>query len=116
MIFFYYSITGSVAWARNKVLSRIESESTPWYRTNIGEPLGQIYGYKAIGLYQTQEQLDNRPFVGNGVQRLGDIMYEDINGDGKITQDGDKVKISAQHFTRVKLLSVYGLQLERVPI
>lgn len=53
---FYYSITGSVAWARNKVLSRIESESTPWYRTNIGEPLGQIYGYKAIGLYQTQEQ------------------------------------------------------------
>ena len=90
---FYYSITGSVAWARNKVLSRIESESTPWYRTNIGEPLGQIYGYKAIGLYQTQEQLDNRPFVGNGVQRLGDIMYEDINGDGKITQDGDKVKI-----------------------
>lgn len=90
---FYYNITGSVAWARNKVLSRIESESTPWYRTNIGEPLGQIYGYKAIGLYQTQEQLDNRPFVGNGVQRFGDIMYEDINGDGKITQDGDRVKI-----------------------
>ncbi|MDR0939366.1 MAG: TonB-dependent receptor [Mediterranea sp.] len=89
---FDYRLSGSVAWARNKVLARNEGEDTPWYRTAIGQPLGQLYGYKAIGLYQTQEDLDSRPYFGNQIQRLGDIMYEDVNGDGRITY-ADAVKI-----------------------
>lgn len=88
-----YHFDGTFAWAKNRVLSRVESPGTPWYQSAIGNPIGQLYGYRAIGLYQTQEQLDNRPTGPGGTQNLGDLMYEDINGDGKISLDGDVVKI-----------------------
>ena len=90
---FFYRLSGNFAWAKNRVLERNQSESTPWYRSAIGNPMGQLYGFKAIGLYQTQAQLDNRPVGPGGTQNLGDIMYEDINGDGKIDMSGDFVKI-----------------------
>ncbi len=47
----------------------------------VGQPLGSFYGYKSIGIYQTGESTP------------GSIKYADINGDGSITQDGDRVVI-----------------------
>lgn len=79
-----YSVDGYLTYAKNKVLSRLQSSNLPEWQSLIGHPIGEIRGFKAIGLYQTQEQLDNRPEGPGGTQRLGDIMYEDINGDGKI--------------------------------
>ncbi len=87
-----YSLIGSLAWAKNKVLSRQISEGIPWNRNEIGRSLGIIYGYKAIGLYQTQAQLDNSPAAPSGTKSLGDLIYNDYNGDGRIDQN-DFVKI-----------------------
>lgn len=47
----------------------------------VGHALGSFYGYKSVGIYQTGEATP------------GSIKYADINGDGKITQDGDRVVI-----------------------
>ncbi|MBO9701310.1 MAG: TonB-dependent receptor [Sporocytophaga sp.] len=47
----------------------------------VGQPLGSFYGYKSIGIYQTGEATP------------GNIKYADINGDGQITQDRDRVVI-----------------------
>lgn len=88
-----YSLTGSLAWARNKILSRRINDDHPMYRAVLGQPIGAIYGYKAIGLYQTQEQIDNSPTAPSGMKRLGDLMYADINGDGKIESSQDFIKI-----------------------
>jgi hypothetical protein len=63
------------------------------YRAILGKTMGTLYGFKAIGLYQTQEDIDNSPTAPSGTKRLGDIMYADINGDGKIDAAGDFVKI-----------------------
>ncbi len=90
---FRYSIKGNVSWARNKVLKRTQSENVPSWQNIIGQPIGGIYGFNATGLYQTQEQIDNRPTGPGGVQRLGDLMYEDYNGDGKI-DTYDQVRIA----------------------
>ena len=49
-----------------------------------------------MGLFQTQEEIDNAPRHPSKV-RLGDIRYEDINGDGRITVD-DKVEIASSRF------------------
>jgi len=87
-----YSLVGSLAWAKNKVLSRQISEGTPWNRNEIGRSIGIIYGYEAIGLYQTQAQLDNSPAAPSGTKNLGDLIYKDVNGDGRIDQN-DFVKI-----------------------
>jgi hypothetical protein len=57
---------------------------------------------KAIGIYRTQADLDKYPHL-QGAQ-LGDLIYEDYNGDGKITAD-DKVRTE---YGNVPLLT-YGV-------
>lgn len=88
-----YALTGNLSWARNRVLSRRIADNHPSYRAILGEPLGSIYGFQALGLFQTQEQVDNYPTAPSGWAGLGEIMYKDIDGDGKIDRDHDYVKI-----------------------
>lgn len=91
-----YNLNANLTWARNKLLSRTLNANMPSWKNTIGLPLGGIYGFHAVGLYQTEEQLRNRPTGPGGIQRLGDLMYEDINGDGKIDED-DQIRIANSH-------------------
>ena len=60
-----------------------------------GYPLNSIFGYQYVGKIQTEEQLKKykeKYLMSNTIDlpsviRLGDNMYEDVNGDGKLTQD-----------------------------
>ena len=53
--------------------------------TVIGEPIGNFYGYKQIGVFKDQADLDSYPhFVDS---RPGDVKFEDVNNDGKINPD-----------------------------
>lgn len=88
-----YNLTGNLSWARNRVLSRKISDNHPGYRAILGQPLGSLYGFQALGLFQNQSQVDNYPTAPSGWADLGEIMYRDINGDGKIEKDHDYVKI-----------------------
>ena len=88
-----YSLTGSLSWARNRVLAKHLADDHPMYRAVLGQPMGSVYGFKAIGLFQTEEQIANTPTAPSGEKRLGDLMYADINGDGKIDSSKDFVKI-----------------------
>ena len=73
-----------------------------------GRTVGEIWGYKTIGIAKTQEEMDaHLTALPNGGQnalgsnwKAGDLMFEDVNGDGKInsgsntlTDDGDLVVI-----------------------
>jgi TonB-linked SusC/RagA family outer membrane protein len=49
----------------------------------VGQPINSFLLYKAIGVYQTQAEVDTEPKLSN--TRVGDIKYQDMNGDGKIT-------------------------------
>ena len=57
-------------------------------KTIVGQPVGQFYGYQAVGIIRTNEQLANAPipFTGNKAvkSQLGDIEYVDQNKDGLI--------------------------------
>lgn len=53
----------------------------------IGKPLGTIYTYKVIGMWQ-QEDLDNGTIMEG--MRPGDYKLEDVNGDGKIDSENDR--------------------------
>jgi TonB-linked SusC/RagA family outer membrane protein len=106
---FYYRITGNFSWARNHVLAINHSESTPWYRNPLGQPIGQYFGFRAKGLYQTQEELDNAPIGPEGTYKLGYIKYDDINGDGKIDVTHDFVKIG--HGTTPEITYSLGIDL-----
>ena len=74
-------------------------------RTQIGQAANVFYGYKTLGVFSTTEEAkaagkpgtDGLYFMAdNGVDknyfRAGDVHFDDINGDGMITED-DRVVI-----------------------
>ena len=87
------NVEGHVAFAKNKVLSRIVSDNRPSYRALIGESIGARYGFQALGLFQSLEEIDNYPTAPSGTLRLGDIKYLDVNGDGIISSTYDYIKM-----------------------
>ena len=54
-----------------------------------GEPIGHFYVLNALGIFQTQQEIDNyKDKNGNMIQPLavpGDLKFEDVNGDGVIS-------------------------------
>ena len=55
---------------------------------SIGNPFRAYYGYKAIGIFQSFDEIANSPTqFGNTNTAPGDIKYADINGDGSVNQD-----------------------------
>jgi TonB-linked SusC/RagA family outer membrane protein len=92
---FGYSLSGNIGVNNNKVLG-VESGKNPIYaggagiangnlatRTVVGEPIGEFYGYKVTGVFQTQAQVDQSPQKGTNTQP-GDFIYQDTNHDGSI--------------------------------
>ena len=51
--------------------------------TMEGEAVGSFYGYRCIGIYRTQQDLDKYPHEGeDATPKLGDYIFEDVNKDG----------------------------------
>lgn len=88
-----YNVTGILSWSRNRVLSKRTSDNHPSYRAVIGEPIGSFYGFHSLGLFQTDEEALAWPVAPSGYSQAGSIKYQDVNGDGAITQGADYVKI-----------------------
>ena len=88
-----YGLKGNFAFARNKVLRRANADNHPNYRPVVGVPMGVRYGFEALGLFQTQDEIDQYPNPPTGSIKLGDIKYRDVNGDGMISSNHDYVKI-----------------------
>jgi TonB-linked SusC/RagA family outer membrane protein len=59
----------------------------------VGKPLGSFYGYKANGIFQTGDDISKLPSIDPNTTKPGDRKYADINGDGVITQAGDRTII-----------------------
>lgn len=64
--------------------------------TKIGGEIGEFYGYRKIGIFNSQEDLDKYPGWGNSADGLGAIIYEDVNGDG-IISGLDQTSIGSAH-------------------
>ncbi|EGJ99249.1 MAG: TonB-dependent receptor [Prevotella sp.] len=88
-----YGLKGNFSFARNRVLKIINPDDHPLYRSQLGQSMNARYGFKALGLFQSQEEIDNYPIAPSGNLRPGDIKYEDVNGDGIISSMYDYVKI-----------------------
>lgn len=87
---FTWSTSINVSLNRNKVLAlgptgdRILSGSGVGETnvTMIGEPIGSFFGYKQLGVFKDQADLNSYPhFVDT---QAGDVKYEDVNKDGKL--------------------------------
>lgn len=88
-----YKLTGNFSFARNRVLEKAVTDNYPNYRGVLGQSMNARYGYQALGLFQSKEELENYPAAPSGTINLGDLKYRDVNGDGIINQQYDYVKI-----------------------
>jgi TonB-linked SusC/RagA family outer membrane protein len=59
-----------------------------------GQMLGEIWGFETVGIFQTQEEVDNAPSQAQiGANwRPGDIQYRDLNGDGRIDRGNNTLE------------------------
>ena len=98
-----FSVNGNVSYLENEVTNlgagieylsggqSFQSSSYPITRTALGQALNSFYGFQTMGVFQTQEEINN--YVnsdGNLIQpnaSPGDFKWADINGDGVITED-----------------------------
>ena len=80
-----YHASGNFMFVRNRIKFMDE---TPWgegheYMNLTGHPMGAQLYYQVKGINRTQEDLENNPQMAGAT--LGDFMFEDLDGDGKIT-------------------------------
>lgn len=110
-----YSVRGMFSWAKAKW----EDYDEPFYTDNddirikqkTGNWTSRRFGYKAIGFFQTQEEIDAWPLdqdqSGNASLRPGDIKYLDLDEDGVLTWR-DKMEIGRGGTP----LAMYGLNVD----
>ena len=92
---FKYEFSGNVTFPKNTVVSlgpSGEARNDAFTRTELGAEVGRFYGYVYEGIFQSQEEIDNRindkgQYVTQAGAQPGDVAYKDINNDGQITAD-----------------------------
>lgn len=53
--------------------------------SKVGSPIGMIYGFKVLGIFQNQQEIDKSPTQDGAIP--GVYKYEDANGDGTVEYD-----------------------------
>jgi hypothetical protein len=70
-------------------------------RSYVGGPIGEFYGYRSQGIFQSQSQVNalNSKAPGGIYYRAattaGDRYFADVNGDGVVNADSDRVKLGS---------------------
>lgn len=91
---FIYSVGGNISYSRSKNLSSYNPvffNSWDEYRFSQEDRFSKTnWGYEVIGQFESMEQINNYPVNidgrGNSTLLPGDLIYRDINNDGRISQ------------------------------
>jgi len=91
---FKFDISGNVTTYKSNIIAipgdyfdassggtRLQNQT----RNQVGHPIGAFFGYKVIGLFQSQEEVDKAPT--QDAAAPGRFRYADVNNDGQITPD-----------------------------
>ena len=83
---FNLNFGGNISAVRNQILNWIENPAYPNLSV-IGTPADASRGLIALGFFQSQQEIDNSPLQEFGQVKVGDIKYQDVNGDGVINEN-----------------------------
>jgi TonB-linked SusC/RagA family outer membrane protein len=83
-----FSIAPNFYTLKNEVLDigNLEFISGPGARTEVGQAVGQQYGWVYEGIFQSQEEIAGAAFQ-NGATAPGDVRFADLNNDNVIDED-----------------------------
>ncbi|MFI5129712.1 MAG: SusC/RagA family TonB-linked outer membrane protein [Chitinophagales bacterium] len=87
-----WTTTTSAAWQKDHIVTLSNGKqndiSNNWF---INQPIGVIYGYKPLGLWQPKDASEMQAFNANGnAFSAGNVRVEDVNGDHKIDGNNDR--------------------------
>lgn len=106
-----YNLKGNLGWSRNKILRMNESPNTPLNQKRTGRKMGEKMGFIAEGLYQSDDQIMTTPTLSHLQKisqiRQGDIIYKDLNGDGRIESAQDYTFLGNSNFPEL----MYGFNM-----
>lgn len=74
-----YWVNANFSFVKNKITDLADGDIPG---RSVGDPVNNIYGYVALGLFQTQDEVNNAPDQSGtfGGAQPGDIRYQDISG------------------------------------
>ena len=95
------SLKGNVSYIKNEITSigvadyltgaTFQSSNYEISRTSVGQPLGAFYGFKTLGIFQTQQEINS--YLGKGGKifqpnaKPGDFKYANISGDSTLSSN-----------------------------
>ncbi|MET0298522.1 MAG: SusC/RagA family TonB-linked outer membrane protein, partial [Flavitalea sp.] len=77
-----YNLSANVSFNKNRIRFWDETPGAPDYQKSTGYSMNTSLYYKAIGIFRDEESVDKYPHW--VAARSGDIIFEDVNGDGTI--------------------------------
>ncbi len=88
-----WSTTFNAGWQKEHIVSlsngKQDDINNNWF---INQPIGVIYGYKALGLWQASDSSTFNQFTSNSFS-AGSVRVADLNGDKKIDPNNDRTII-----------------------
>ena len=97
------NISGNISYLKNEVTylgedkeyldggQTLQSSNYPLTRTAVGHAIGSFYGFKTLGVFHSQDEINNYKYSdGTLVQpdaQPGDFKWQDTDGKGGITSD-----------------------------
>ncbi|WP_341227459.1 TonB-dependent receptor [uncultured Arcticibacterium sp.] len=102
---FSFGIAANFTYAKNELVFKDEAPGVLDYQRETGRSLNTYLLYNAIGIFRSQEELDAYPHVAGA--QVGDLIYEDYNGDGNISAD-DQVRTEYGNIPQM----TFGLTLQ----
>jgi len=102
---FHYGMVFNISDVKNKITNLAGTGpyiNNEFWVTTIqkeGLPINSFLGYKTLGMFQSQEEVDSYPTLFPGT-KPGDLKYMDVDGDG-VLNSSDMIPIGSNipHFT-----------------
>ena len=90
---FNFRTNANISFNRNKILAIKGANDALYYGSfyggynvqKVGRPIGMIYGYQKLGIFNTQAEIDAAPKQDGVIP--GGMKFADTNGDGVISYD-----------------------------
>lgn len=87
-----YQVGVNGGYQKNKIIFWDETPGIPEYKRSTGRPIGSGAYYRAIGVFKTEADIAKYPAMSTFSPKLGDVIFEDVNGDGKVDAN-DQVRV-----------------------
>lgn len=88
---FKYKLGLNGGYQKNRIDFWDEPAGRPDYQKSTGYPIGSTLYYSATGIFRDNDEVAKYPHWSGA--RAGDIIFEDVNGDGVI-DDKDRIRIT----------------------